>query len=293
MKFIKSSFEILDWIPSIDGIYRQIELTGRVSYKSEDKITEDSVKKFIDMLIKRGYTSCLEHGTVYLKLDDNTYKSIFNKDNEKWNTFINKYKTNPYSTVTNNYYDVYITSNYRVLYQNNWLDDLQYLCEPTEYHEKRITVKFILPIFISREFSYFSPDKFNNELTFIIPYWADLKEARYQFWDNDWVDATDKNKIPDTILKHFEGDSTDIFLSQCESAEVNYKALINRGCKAQEASEILPLCTKTELIMTKTVEQWKKFFKLRTSIAAHPQIRGLAISLKEEFIKRTLLDGND
>lgn len=45
--------------------------------------------------------------------------------------------------------------------------------------------------------------------------------------------------------------------------------------------------------MTKTVEQWKKFFKLRTSIAAHPQIRGLAISLKEEFIKRTLLDGND
>ena len=293
MILIKSSFEILDQIPSIDGIYRQIELTGRVSYKSKDKITEDSVKKFVDMLIKRGYTSCLEHGTVYLKLDDNTYKSIFNKDNEKWNTFINKYKTNPYSTVTNNYYDVYITSNYRVLYQNNWLDDLQYLCEPTEYHEKRITVKFILPIFISREFSYFSPDKFNNELTFIIPYWADLKEARYQFWDNDWVDATDKNKIPDTILKHFEGDSTDIFLSQCESAEVNYKALINRGCKAQEASEILPLCTKTELIMTKTVEQWKKFFKLRTSITAHPQIRELAISLKEEFIKRNLLDGND
>lgn len=307
MKFIKSSFEILDQIPSIDGIYRQIELTGRVLYKSEDKITEDSAKKFVDMLIKRGHTSVLEQGTIYLKLDDNIYKNTFNQDNEKWNAFINKYKTNPYSIVTNNYYDVYITSNYRVLYQNNWLYDLQYLCEPTEYHEKRISVRFILPRSIShefvrhRQFSFmqessryccYSSDKFNNELTFIIPYWADLKEARYQYWDNDWVDATDKNRIPNTVLKHFEGDSTDIFLSQCESAEVNYKALVNRGCKAQQAREILPLCTKTELVMTGTVEQWKGFFKLHCDSAAHPQARELAIPLKEEFIKRGLLHDN-
>ena len=174
--------------------------------------------------------------------------------------------------------------------------------------QKRITVKFILPISISREFCRhrvlsfaeqstrycnYNSDKFNNELTFIIPYWTDLREARYQYWDNDWVDAADKNNIPNTILKHFEGDSVDIFLSQCESAEVNYKALINRGCKAQEVREILPLCTKTELIMTGTIEQWRGFFKLRTDKAAHPQAQELAIPLKEEFIKRNLLDGND
>lgn len=303
MKFIKSSFEILDQIPSIDGIYRQIELTGRVSYKSEDKITEDSAKKFVDMLIKRGHTSCLEHGTVYLSCSDeefiylgfryecNNYSSVV------WKEFVPGQRTR-----------VYVTTNYRVLYENNWLDDLKYLCEPTEYHEKRITVKFTLPISISREFCRhrvfsfmeqstrycnYNVDKFNNELTFIIPYWADLKEARYQYWDNDWVDATDKNRIPNTVLKHFEGDSTDIFLSQCESAEVNYKALVNRGCKAQQAREILPLCTKTELIMTGTAEQWKGFFKLRCDKAAHPQARELAIPLKEEFIKRNLLDGND
>lgn len=200
---------------------------------------------------------------------------------------------------TDNKY-AYVTMNYRHIIENNWLEDLKYLCEPTEHHEKRITVKFLLPISISREFCRhrvfsfaemstrycnYNADKFNNEITFIIPYWADLKEARYQYWDNDWVDATDKNKIPDTILKHFKGDSTDIFLSQCESAEVNYKALINRGCKAQEAREILPLCTKTELIMTGTIEQWRGFFKLRTDKAAHPQAQELAIPLKEEFKK--------
>lgn len=142
---------------------------------------------------------------------------------------------------------------------------------------------------MSTRYCCFNTDKFNNELTFIIPYWTNLQEARYQFWDNDWVDATDQSKIPDTVLKSFVGDSIDIFLSQCESAEVNYKALINRGCKAQEAREILPLCTKTELVMTGTIEQWKGFFKLRCDVAAHPQARELAIPLREEFIKRGYL----
>jgi thymidylate synthase (FAD) len=304
VRFIKSNFEILDQAPGLDGIYKQIELAGRSCYKSEDRITEDSAEKFVNMIKDRQHTAMLEHGTVYLYIHkDHAYNVI----GDNWVT--EQYLSNSYSVInTDSYGNYHITTNYRVLYENGWLDDLKHLCEPTEYHEKRITVKFILPISISREFCRhrvlsfaeqstrycnYNSDKFNNELTFIIPYWTDLKEARYQYWDNDWVDAADKNNIPNTILKHFEGDSVDIFLSQCESAEVNYKALINRGCKAQEVREILPLCTKTELIMTGTIEQWRGFFKLRTDKAAHPQARELAIPLKEEFIKRNLLDGND
>lgn len=301
MKLIKSSFEILEQEPGIQGIYKQIERAGRTCYKSEDRITEDSAEKFVNMIKDRQHTAMLEHGTVYLYIyKDHAYNVI----GDNWVT--EQYLSNSYSVInTDSYGNYHITTNYRVLYENDWLDDLKYLCEPTEYHEKRITVKFILPISISREFCRhrvlsfaeqstrycnYNSDKFNNELTFIIPYWTDLKEARYQYWDNDWVDAADKNNIPNTILKHFEGDSVDIFLSQCESAEVNYKALINRGCKAQEAREILPLCTKTELIMTGTIEQWRGFFKLRTDKAAHPQARELAIPLKEEFIKRNLIN---
>ena len=37
----------------------------------------------------------------------------------------------------------YVTMNYRHIVENGWLDDLQYLCEPTEHHEKRIGVRFI------------------------------------------------------------------------------------------------------------------------------------------------------
>lgn len=304
MRFIKSNFEILDQAPGLDGIYKQIELAGRSCYKSEDRITEDSAEKFVNMIKDRQHTAMLEHGTVYLYIHKDHASNIIG---DNW--VIKQYLSNSYSVInTDSYGNYHITTNYRVLYENGWLDDLKHLCEPTEYHEKRITVKFILPISISREFCRhrvlsfaeqstrycnYNSDKFNNELTFIIPYWTDLKEARYQYWDNDWVDAADKNNIPNTILKHFEGDSVDIFLSQCESAEVNYKALINRGCKAQEVREILPLCTKTELIMTGTIEQWRGFFKLRTDKAAHPQARELAIPLKEEFIKRNLLDGND
>lgn len=304
MKLIKSSFEILEQEPGIQGIYKQIERAGRTCYKSEDRITEDSAEKFVNMIKDRQHTAMLEHGTVYLYIHKDHASNIIG---DNW--VIKQYLSNSYSVInTDSYGNYHITTNYRVLYENGWLDDLKHLCEPTEYHEKRITVKFILPISISREFCRhrvlsfaeqstrycnYNSDKFNNELTFIIPYWTDLKEARYQYWDNDWVDAADKNNIPNTILKHFEGDSVDIFLSQCESAEVNYKALINRGCKAQEAREILPLCTKTELIMTGTIEQWRGFFKLRTDKAAHPQTQELAIPLKEEFIKRNLLDGND
>lgn len=255
MKLIKSSFEILEQEPGIQGIYKQIERAGRTCYKSEDRITEDSAEKFVNMIKDRQHTAMLEHGTVYLYIHKDHASNIIG---DNW--VIKQYLSNSYSVInTDSYGNYHITTNYRVLYENGWLDDLKHLCEPTEYHEKRITVKFILPISISREFCRhrvlsfaeqstrycnYNSDKFNNELTFIIPYWTDLKEARYQYWDNDWVDAADKNNIPNTILKHFEGDSVDIFLSQCESAEVNYKALINRGCKAQEAREILPLCTK-------------------------------------------------
>lgn len=142
----------------------------------------------------------------------------------------------------------------------------------------------------STRYCNYNADKFNNELTFIIPYWTNLKEARYLYCDGNWVDSTTHNTFWSTVLKSFNGDSTDVFISECDRAETKYKTLINNGCKPQEAREILPLCTKTELIMTGTVSQWEHFFKLRTDVAAHPQARELAIPLREKFIKEGLLN---
>lgn len=69
MKLIKPYFEIWEQPAGLEGVYKQIERVGRVCYKSEDKITEDSAKPFVDRMIKSGHGAMLEHGTVYLKLE--------------------------------------------------------------------------------------------------------------------------------------------------------------------------------------------------------------------------------
>lgn len=138
MKLIKPSWKILEQESGIDGIYKAIERAGRTCYKSEDKITENSAKPFVDRMVKSGHGAMLEHGTVYLKL---TPSEIH---------IYHKYRDNPYTNVnvvnSEDPYPVptyYISTNYRVLVEHGWLNDLKYLCEPTEHHEKRITVRFI------------------------------------------------------------------------------------------------------------------------------------------------------
>ena len=145
MKLIKPSFEIWNQPAGLEGIYKQIEKVGRVCYKSEDKITEGSAKPFVDRMIKSGHGAMLEHGTVYLKVPIET-------DNHSNPVGICKYTLNKYSKVNEYLWDYYITTNMRVLVENNWLDDLKYLCEPTEYHEKRITVHFVCDRGVSHEF---------------------------------------------------------------------------------------------------------------------------------------------
>ena len=150
MKLIKPSFLIKEQESGLDGIYKQIEWAGRHCYKSHDKITEDSAKGFVDRMIKSGHGAMLEHGTVYLvmKGDENLSKRY--QDNS-YSKVILKYPEedlpNIYSIPTH-----YITTNYRVLVENKWLDDLKYICEPTRFHEKRISVKFICDRGVSHEF---------------------------------------------------------------------------------------------------------------------------------------------
>ena len=281
MRLINSSFEIIEQAPGLKGLKQAIERAGRTCYKSEDKITEDSCEEFTQRMVNSGHHAMLEHGTVYLYIE---YGSPVGDPRYFAGTeILIKYNKNKYSKVhseiIHNYlHKIYITTNYRVLVENGWLDDLQYQCEPTEYHEKRITVKFILPISISREFirhrtasfaeqstryCNYSKSKFGEELTFITPYW----------YDN--VDSYTKNEF-DRGLQYAEG---------------YYMFMVDKGMKPQDAREVLPLCTKTELVMTCFALDWLHFFQLRCHSTAHPQARELAIPLKEEFIKKGFIDG--
>ena len=292
MKLIKQSFEILDQQCGLEGIYKQIEISGRTCYKSEDKITEDSAKEFVDRMIKSGHGAMLEHGTVYLAMPVETMLPI---EANGWG----KYTKNPYSKGfkvcnVNGQKRVAITTNFRVLVENGWLDDLQYICEPTEYHEKRITVKFITDQGILREFTRhrvfsfavestrycnYTKDKFSNEVTFIQPNWiSDEDIENYHTNFNYFIDQ-DANHIA----------AVDRFMSALKGAEYFYMELIRLGWKPQQARNILPLATKCDMVMTGFVSDWKHFFGLRDAASAHPQAQELAHSLHEAFIQRGLV----
>ena len=74
---IKPNVVILEQQPGLDGMYKQIELAGRTCYRSEDKITEDSAKAFVDRMIKSGHGAMLEHGTVYLRIPIEEYEKNY------------------------------------------------------------------------------------------------------------------------------------------------------------------------------------------------------------------------
>lgn len=61
MKLIKPSFEILPQSPGLEGVFKQIEIAGRTCYKSEDKITPESAKDFVERMIKSGHGVYLIH----------------------------------------------------------------------------------------------------------------------------------------------------------------------------------------------------------------------------------------
>lgn len=278
MKLIESSVQIIEE----KDPYKMIELAGRTCYKSEDKITENSAKEFVDRMIKLGHGAMLEHGTVYLTITAASPE-------------VRKYEINPYSRVKKISVDgingrAYITTNYRVLVENKWLDDLKYQCDPTPSHEKRITVKFICDRGVSHEFvrhrvfsfaqesqryCNYSKDKFNNELTFIKPTWLNIPTGDYTYWDGDWCDIDNmKIQLPS------DNGIADNFLWCLNNAGMQYRLLINKGLKPQEARAILPNATKTELVMTGFESDWEGFFKLRCSGAAHPDAKKLADELK-------------
>lgn len=71
------------------------------------------------------------------------------------------------------------------------------------------------------------------------------------------------------------------FLDSLTNAEENYQTLLNNGLKPQDAREVLPLATKTELVMTGTVSQWKELLKLRLDKAAHPDMRIVAQKISD------------
>lgn len=284
MKLIESSVQIIEE----KDPYKMIELAGRTCYKSEDKITENSAKEFVDRMIKLGHGAMLEHGTIYLKIDK-TEDGHLPPAGLYWSDGNHK----KYTRVRKHGNSIYVTTNLRVIVENDRLDDLQYQVEPTEHHEKRITVKWILDrvtgesFLRHRVFSFarestrycnYSKDKFGNDITYIIPSWLDLPEGKYSNWDNDWCDVSELKLLYPEVDNL--SDPANCFLQSIKNAEYYYFMLINRGWKPQQARQVLPFAVCSPLVMTGFESDWEHFFELRCSGAAHPDAKKLADELK-------------
>lgn len=272
MKLIKQSFEFINQTDfSLVGIKKHIERCARVSYKSENKITDTSYEKFVNMLESRGHDRPLEFGTVYLTLrgdDTDALRNIFIYAENPWTKIrkqVIKAEYDPNIRVVLNY----VTTNYRVIVENHLEEDLKYLCEPTEYHYKRYTVHMILDRGVMDEFRThvglshlaestrycnYSKDKFGNELTFIQPCW-DIRGSNY-------ID----------FLQH---------------AEWGYFRMLKNGWTPQQARSVLPLGIKSELISCGFKDAWENFFKRRDAPDAHPMAQEIANPMHKEFFKLT------
>lgn len=273
---------------------KKIEKCGRVCYKSEDKITEDSAEKFVANIIKRGHEAVLEHASFIFQVSFNVYEDLRDKV-----MFVeNRYPVKMYLRFTDSegyivsgnvrawrdffhfagvppYMDDFVESNpilfpefkkvcsssfreglVRQISTNDLVSTYQRLV-----HED-VSVKFICDRGVTHEIVRHRPASFCQEST------------RYCNYRNG------KFGGEITVIKpcFFKENSTRYlnWFVACESAETAYNAILEDGGTPQEARDVLPNSLKTELIMTAPLMEWCHFFNLRMSSAAHPQMQEVA-----------------
>lgn len=280
MRLVKQKVDVIrSCHTDMEGIYKHIEIAARTCKQTIDGITPNSAERMVKMLIDRKHYGMLRHGTIYLTIPN----SLFGGKN------VDKYKANAYTMTKKRGSATYITTNYLVLHENGWWDDLKYISDDIEHHHKRTTIQFTTSIAIAREiqthdgkygraraelstrYCNFSKDKFGNMLTFVIPQWCSLKEGIYEKKNKgmSWV-CDDKCIHGDLNMQEL------LFLNSLQHHEDSYLAILGAGLKPEESRDLLPLSTKTELVYTLFDADWQHVFNVRGSgkgVGVHPMMR--------------------
>lgn len=277
MKLIQPSYQIINQEPGIEGIYKNIELASRNCYKSEP-VEGITSKDFVDRMIKRGHLSTLEHGTVCLKVpveypDEWDFPS--NKSQILYNLTNSPY-CKSYTSDNEDFW--YISTNYRVILEHNAEFLLEYLCEPTEHHEKRVTVKFTSSIHFYKDTTRHRKMSYAIESTRFCNYLKEKFGVSISFIEPIWIKEEDMHELEE----------------DCKTIESIYFKWINKGYQAQHAAYFLIQGTKADIIMTGFVSDWNWIFQLRTSIIAktgqpHPELARLIDPLYNEFKEKGLI----
>lgn len=277
MKLIKASCKPVMQQEGVIGMYKQIELGARVCYLSTDKVTDDSYKKFIEMLEGNKHAAPLAHGSVYLKMTSEEYVMYFERHRIRGRKLRHFY--NPmWTRVTEVNGEMYVSTNYRVIKELHMEELMQYWCEPTEHHVKRISVMFEASRGVADEamrhssalnfccestrWCTYNKGKFNKELTFIEPSW--------------WNDVSEDART--TIYDFLERD------------EWTYMHLLEDGLKAQQARIVLPLDLKSTFMATGFVDSWEAVIEQRTAKDVLPDMILLMEDLRKQLIDNKLIN---
>ena len=297
---------------TLDAIWKHIARCARVCYQSVPKNNGETDYEFLVRTLFRGidflnksYTdddvlkthlSVCEHGTVHLK-----YPLFMARAAAQATRFIH----NHYSRTREHEGYIYVTTNMRVLIEHHWMNELEFIDNTPNcpYYIPRPTVCFITDIGASRElnrhrchsvseestrYCRYTANKFGGNITVAKLPWIDYKndeseETNYEngfFSDNEVYDEEEN-----TILGHLTDgwSAIDWFLYGLQISNLIYNKCVQLGWTAQQAREILPLNTKTQVVHTAFVDDWQHFIDLRSngvSGVPHPMIKELADKIK-------------
>lgn len=273
MKIIKPSAEEFTQGAGFEGMLKHIERCGRLCYKSEDRITDGSAEKFVEMLKKHAHGAMLEHGTIYLTIPGDDVRNMVAREGssgDNTNHWLFFLRNLPYSKCVYKNDNHYITTNYRVIIENELVELMEeYATDPTCFHERRRTFYMVCDRGVSHEFVRHRVSSFAQE------------SQRYVAYDKEKYGS--EIKFIEPVFFNENRLSYAMWRLACENAEKTYMALRNNGATAQEARTVLPNSTATGLIMTQFESDWDHFFMLRCAHDAHPQAQEVANMIKEKF----------
>lgn len=302
MKFIEPNVELWQQGDTIEDIWKHIAKCVRVCYQSTPKNDNETEEAFVKRVLfrddehynsVRNHLAMLEHGTIYL------YVKHDSADEYEISSF---YRRNKYSKCESIYVydniDYCITTNLRVIIENYREHDLQYLCTPTDYHARRYTFCFTTNIGVSREFNRhrvnsiaeestrfcnYSKDKFDKQITYGLSEWLLGAKETIEYYSPTLHDLCQDIYQQNELIDENWAD-LDYYMFALNACEFAYNGLIKKGWLPQQAREVLPLATKTQLVHTAFEDDWKHFIALRSdgvSGKPHPNAKILADKVKE------------
>lgn len=261
---------------------RKIEYAGRVCYKSQDKISKDSYERFIKGIVSRGHCSVLEHERKMFAIPVENFKHFSNLAEQK------------YLNVTNNKDYFFVSGNIRA-----WYDFLKNNSTDTAYSIKS---------FLNKDYPYiFEIEENRSPVDYGLLYGIDAenvcedlsKHKAYTF------EIVGTRSFTHQIVRHRSlsfsqesqrycnysmskfGNSIRVIGSEVPDGaghllnqlEELYFDLTEKGVKPEDARQILPNCTASTIIVTGTLDDWKKFLRLRVDEHAQREIKEIAKSI--------------